>query len=311
MIAKHFKTNHIELEAKKIEPDILSTLVDFYDEPFSDTSMMPTYILCNLVKKHCKVVLGGDGGDELFGGYANYQRFLSLKDKFKYLPLKIGCIFSNLAESLFPLGTRGLASASLLRYDFDTEAPVYSQINTNSIHKLLPGYFEDSQQERRFRIKVSNETDIINRLTKIDFYNYLPDDILLKTDRASMANSIEMRAPLLDYNLIEFAYRDVPSNFKVTKANKKIFLKEYGKRVLPKGFDFVRKQGFSAPFEAWYKEDNWKSCINDILSANDCSFSSKAINQLLSPTKIPVLRAHIIFSLALFELWRKKYSVSM
>lgn len=311
LIANHFGTNHIELEANKVEPEILQNLVKFFDEPFSDTSLIPTYLVSNLVRKHCKVVLGGDGGDELFGGYVNYQRFLNLKNKFTYIPKQLGNLISKISERVFPLGTRGLATASLLRYDFNNEAPVYSQFNTYSLHKLLPCYFSYNSNERFNSIVVEDEKDIINRLTKTDFLNYLPDDILTKIDRASMANSLEMRAPYLDYNIIEFAYREVPSNFKVTNNDKKIFLKEYGKRILPKSFDFSRKQGFSAPIEAWLKEDKWKNYIKDILSDNNCVFSKKAIKDLLTPSKIPVLRGHILMSLTLFELWKKEYSISL
>ena len=311
LIADSFKTNHIELEANSVEPELLQQLVKYYDEPYSDASMIPTYLVSNLVRKHCKVVLGGDGGDELFGGYSNYQRFLMLRDKLKYLPKRLGVIFSNIAERILPLGTRGLASASLLRYNFDNEVPVYSQFNTNSIHKLLPGYFSYNEKERYNKILINDETDIINRLTKTDFCNYLPDDILVKIDRASMANSLEMRAPFLDYNIIEFAYKEVPSNYKVTKINKKIFLKEYGKRILPEKFDFSRKQGFEVPFESWFKEEKWNNFIKSVLLSDDSVFDKKAINELLKPTKIPVLRSNILLSLAIFELWRKEYSISL
>ncbi len=311
LISNHFNTNHIELEANRVEPELLEKLVTYYDEPYSDASMIPTYLVSNLVRKHCKVVLGGDGGDELFGGYSIYQRFLLLRDKFKYLPKRIGIILSNIAERIIPLGTRGLASASLLRYDFEKESPVYCQFNSHSMRKLLPGYFSNNKNERYNRLSITSEIDLINRLTKTDFCNYLPDDILVKIDRASMANSLEMRAPYLDYNIIEFTYKDVPSNFKVTKFNKKIFLKEYGKRILPENFDYTRKQGFEVPFESWFKEEKWNKYIKSILLSEDSVFDKKAINELLKTTKIPVLRSNILLSLAIFELWRKEYSISL
>ena len=311
LIAKHFKTNHIELDASIVEPDILEQLVSYYDEPFSDASMILTYILCKLVKNHCKVVLGGDGGDELFGGYSNYQRFLILKDKLKHCPITLRKVLSMLSEYLLPLGTRGLASFSLLKYDFNNEVPVYSQFNTNCIHKLLPDYFFNNKKYCLNAKSVMNEKDLIHRLTKTDFLNYLPDDILVKVDRASMANSLEMRAPMLDNRIIEFSYKDVPSHFKVTKQNKKIFLKEYAKRILPNEFDFQRKQGFEAPFESWYKEKKWQCYFHDILTSKDCIFDSKAIKNLLQPSFLPALKSNIIFSLAMFEIWRKKYPVTL
>ena len=311
LIANYFKTNHIELDASTVEPDILENLVYYYDEPFSDASMIPTYILCKLVKKHCKVVLGGDGGDELFGGYSNYQRYLNIKGKLQYLPLFIRKTIATFFETLLPLGTRGLASISLLKYDFNKEIPIYSQFNPNNINELLPDYFYPQNTNAYNAISANQEINLINRLTRTDFLNYLPDDILVKVDRASMANSLEMRAPMLDKSIIEFAFRDVKAEYKVTNQNKKIFLKEYAKRILPKEFDFQRKQGFEVPFEAWYKESKWQSYFKDILTSKECIFDPKAIQKILQPTKIPVLRSNIIFSLAMFEIWRRKYSISL
>ena len=116
---------------------------------------------------------------------------------------------------------------------------------------------------------------------------------------------------MLDKSIIEFAFRDVKAEYKVTNQNKKIFLKEYAKRILPKEFDFQRKQGFEVPFEAWYKESKWQSYFKDILTSKECIFAPKAIQKILQPTKIPVLRSNIIFSLAMFEIWRRKYSISL
>lgn len=311
LIAKHFQTNHFELDASTVEPEILYDLVYNCDEPISDPAIIPTYILSKLVRKYCKVVLGGEGADEIFGGYTHYQRFLKLKDKLKYFPLILRKRISNIAESVFPLGTRGLASASLLRYDFDKEAPVYSQFNMKGLNRLLPGYFKTNNDKCLNSLQIADEIDLINRLTKTDFCNYLADDILVKVDRTSMANSLEMRAPFLNKNIIEFAFHELPPKYKVTLSNKKIFLKEFGKKLLPHEFDFNRKQGFEVPFEAWYKEKKWRDFFNEVLLDSNSIFNNKEITKLIAPTRLPVLRSNLLFSLVVFELWKRKYWVNL
>ena len=116
----------------------------------------------------------------------------------------------------------------------------------------------------------------------MDFENYLPEDILVKVDRASMLNSLEVRAPLLDHRIIEFAFSKVPSQLKATTTTRKAMLKKLTQRVLPPGFDQHRKQGFVAPLGAWLQTDAWKKYVRDVLLNSDNTlFNHKVINNLL------------------------------
>ena len=108
LIANHFKTTHKELEASEVEPEILEDLINFYDDPIFDTSVIPTFMLSRLISKHCKVAIGGDGGDELFGGYPHYDKLLTIKYNSKFIPYILRKGVFKFSKSVFPIGTRGL-----------------------------------------------------------------------------------------------------------------------------------------------------------------------------------------------------------
>ena len=116
----------------------------------------------------------------------------------------------------------------------------------------------------------------------------MPEDILVKVDRASMLNSLEMRAPFLDYRIIEFAFRDVPSNFKTTTSNRKIILKRLAKKLLPEKVDLTRKQGFAIPLKHWLKKGEWLDYFSDtLLDTNNSIFNKKFIDSLFKLRKNP------------------------
>jgi asparagine synthase (glutamine-hydrolysing) len=154
--------------------------------------------------------------------------------------------------------------------------------------------------------------DLLQRATRLDFANYLAEDILVKVDRASMLSSLEMRAPLLDYRLIEFAFGSVPSALKATATGRKVLLKRLAARVLPPQFNTQRKQGFSIPLAAWLRAGKWHAFFRDVLlGAESVAFNHKAINVLLAGQARGRDNSERLFSLVLFELWRREYKVSM
>jgi asparagine synthase (glutamine-hydrolysing) len=151
----------------------------------------------------------------------------------------------------------------------------------------------------------------VQRATRMDFVNYLAEDILVKVDRASMLNSLEIRAPFLDYRLIEFAFRKVPSRLKATESDKKILLKKLAARVLPAEFDKKRKQGFSIPLADWLKRGPFRQLFWDTLTSADCMFDAKTVRGLLEGQDKGRSNGERIFALVQFELWRKIYKVSL
>lgn len=311
LISKHFNTNHIELDAADATIDILPLLAKQFDEPIIDSSMIPTYLVSNLIKSHCTVALGGDGGDELFGGYNHYSRLLMLKDKLKYIHPLIRKNAAILSEIFLPLGFKGRNWIQGLNIDFNTGLPLIATYFDKLTRKKLLNNNQltlNAELIRQGRIPITQ--DILQRATRTDFENYLPEDILVKVDRASMLNSLEIRAPFLDYRIIEFAFSRVPTGLKANTSSKKIILKKLAKKILPNEFDFNRKQGFSIPLSEWLKGGPWLNYFEDILlSDNDTIFDKKLILQMINGQKNGRSNSERLFALVLFELWRKEYNI--
>jgi asparagine synthase (glutamine-hydrolysing) len=144
----------------------------------------------------------------------------------------------------------------------------------------------------------------------MDFANYLAEDILVKVDRASMLSSLEVRAPLLDYRLIEFAFGKVPSHLKATVQDKKILLKRLTARVLPPEFDRQRKQGFSIPLAEWLKGGPFRLLFNQVLRDPQSSFDTRTVDSLMRGQDKVRSNSERLFALVLFELWRREYGVT-
>lgn len=310
LIADHFSTDHLELPIEESTADLLPVLAKQYDEPLVDSSMIPTFLVSKLVREHCKVAIGGDGGDELFGGYQHYRRILKMKNMAKYCPEFIRSIVSTSATHILPAGFKGKNWLQGLSVDFDKETPQIAYYFDHLLRKkLLSNHQNHSTVSEKIRNKfLSVDNDIIQRATKLDFNTYLKDDILVKVDRASMLNSLEIRAPFLDQRVIEFAYKSVPSEYKVNNKSEKILLKYMASKILPTNFDFQRKQGFSIPLSSWLKSGPYRDMFNDILLSSDCVFDKKVVSFLLNGQDIGLNNSERLFALFMFEIWRKEYA---
>jgi asparagine synthase (glutamine-hydrolysing) len=148
-------------------------------------------------------------------------------------------------------------------------------------------------------------------MTAADFLTYLPEDILVKVDRASMLASLEVRAPFLDYRVIEFAFGRVPDHLRATASERKILLKKLAKRLLPPALDINRKQGFSIPLDTWFKGP-WGDYLADTLkSAPKGLYDPGVIRELLANQRRGLPNGQRIFNLAILELWRREYDVQV
>lgn len=316
LIARHFGTRHSELTAERSNVDLLPRLAHQFDEPMADSSMIPTFLVSELVRKHCTVALGGDGGDELFGGYGHYSRLQWLQTHLRPVPFFITEQFAQVAERFLPIGFAGSNMRTWLMAlgrDFQNGLPqiatCFDRLNRS---KLMADHSEYRfVAERLFYERTPRQLDIIQRATRMDFDNYLPEDILVKVDRASMLNSLEVRAPFLDHHLIEFAFKKVSSQLKATGRSKKILLKRLTERLLPPEFDRQRKHGFSIPLSDWLKKGPFRDFFYEVLCDPQCSFNAEAVTALLSGQDKGRNNAERIFSLVLFELWRKEYKVTI
>tara|TARA_B100000787_G_scaffold151224_1_gene124183 strand:+ start:208 stop:2079 length:1872 start_codon:yes stop_codon:yes gene_type:complete len=313
LISDYFKTEHIELNAGDVGPEILASLARQYDEPMVDSSMLPTYLVSSLVREHCTVALGGDGADELFGGYAHYSRILKSSKLTSLLPGIVGDNIASAATYCLPQGMRGRNWLRALSCDLKTGLPLIASLFDSRFREklLLTSQLDisDENAEQIWRKRIPISDCLLDRTTRMDFKNYLPEDILVKIDRASMLNSLELRAPFLDTDIIEFAFSEVPSRLKANQNQRKIILKKLSAKLLPPEFDMQRKQGFSIPLGDWLKNGSWRDFFCATLYAEDSTFDQRAVKELFKGIDAGRANGERLFALVMFELWRKEYKI--
>lgn len=313
LIATHFGTEQVELDAADATADLLPLLARQFDEPIVDSSMIPTFLVSRLVREHCTVALGGDGGDELFGGYGHYSRLVWLEEKMGRIPLALRRPVARAAEAALPVGFKGRNWLQAIGTDLSSGLPlIASYFDRETRRRLMsgqPGWPLVAERIREERLPKSG--DLLQRATRMDFENYLAEDILVKVDRASMLNSLEVRAPLLDYRMIEFAFGKVPSRLKATATTRKVLLKKLAMRLLPPQFDQQRKQGFAIPLASWIESGSWRDLFRDVLlGPGDSIFDRGVARDLLDGQARGRTNSERLFALVLFELWRREYQIS-
>ncbi len=310
-IASYFGTDHLTIDAEPSTVDILPLLAKQFDEPLIDSSMVPTYMVSRLIRQHCTVALGGDGGDELFGGYNHYDRLLRLQSHFGGIPRPLRSSAALLGSHFLPVGFRGGNWLQALNTDLARDVPLIAGYFDRSSRQSLLGV--DSNAAEMFWMQAMPKNgDLIQRATRMDFDNYLPEDILVKVDRASMLNSLEVRAPMLDKNVMEFAFQKVPSRLKTTSSARKILLRCLATKLLPPTFDVTRKQGFSIPIANWLESGPWLNFFKDVLlDSQQTTFNRPFVEKLFKGQSAGRSNGERLFGLVMFELWRREYQISI
>ena len=314
-IADYFGTDHHEeILNPSVMLEVFPAILDILDEPFADSSIIPTYLVSRFTKQFVKVALGGDGGDELFFGYPHFsahrQGYAEALKKLAAITISKFASASGNQASLYYRANRflkGLKIPEEVRYQFWTGslAP-YEQEGLflpgiNPVQDLLKTY----ERTNEFYQKAKN-ADPLKRLSYLYVNTYLTDDILTKVDRASMANSLEVRAPFLDTELSEFAM-SLPSNLKLKGFESKWILKRAFKNKLPKETLAKTKQGFSVPVSQWLRKD-LKHLLLEVFRKEkieregifDYNYIKELINNFLSQGKD--LRT-TVWTLFMFETW--------
>lgn len=315
-IANHFGTEHIELVGEMQSVDLLPMLAAQFDEPLADDSIVPTYLVSKLIREHATVALGGDGGDELFGGYYQHSWIQQLEQRRRYVPQFLFDLIRNPAQYLIPTGIRGRNYLLALLQDVPGGISQFNlYFDAEERRKLLTvGNARTTRPDfgpERFKAELASRFDsTLLKATGVDFMTYLVDDILVKVDRSSMLASLEVRAPFLDHRLIEFAFGRVPDRLKATAQERKILPRKLGARLLPPSMDLRRKQGFSLPLDAWFK-NGWGELVSDVLrDADSRLFCQKTIQSLIEGQRKGRNNTRRLFSLTMFELWRRHYQIS-
>jgi asparagine synthase (glutamine-hydrolysing) len=310
LIARHFGTNHSIIEARNQSAALVPILARQFDEPVADSSMIPTFLVTEAVRQHCTVALGGDGGDELFGGYKNYGKALQVDKLKNNLPDLLLPLIASAASTLLPFGMRGRTWLQYLGRapNVTILAPHFETALRRSLMSRHAPW--NLNAEKFCNFPVDSTSDLLQRLTRADFYGFLPEDILAKVDRASMLNSLEVRSPLLDHQIIEFAFKRLPSALKVNLKGRKIFLKSFAAGHLPPRFDMQRKQGLTMPIGEWLKKGDFRELFQEVLYDRECLFDRDVIEKMFSGLNHGRAHGERLYALALFELWRRTYKVS-
>src|SRR5712691_9029566 len=255
LVAERYGTQHRELVLRPDAALLLPALADTFDEPFADSSALPTYLVSQLASEDVKVALSGEGGDELFGGYYTYSADLLAQR------------FGGLAARLRPLVERLPTSTARASFDYRAKCFVraahlpplerhhgWKEIFSPDARAELTGRTApfDPVDVYRQRYRETEGADPLSRLQDVDFGIYLVDDLLVKTDRASMAHSLEARVPFLDSVVTNFAFV-LPAKHKVRGLSKKVLLRKAAAPLVPREIVHGRKRGFSIPAAAWLR----------------------------------------------------------
>ncbi len=313
IISKSFSTNHNEIFYSDVNVSIMNEISNFIDEPIFDSSIIPTYLITKEIKKYCTVALGGDGGDELFGGYDHYPRVLKLKKINKIIPIFLRKKISEISNKTLPLGFRGRNWLNMISKNFKDDhldfAVYFDERNCEKIIDKRKLNFNKDKSDQN--IDIIKSDDIIYKACIQDFNNFLPEDILAKNDRFSMANSVELRSPFLNTEIINFVFGKLHSKYKVNSVEKKIILKKIASKVLPKDFIFNKKRGFSIPINNYFKQEKWKTFAKEILLDQDSLFNSSYTEKILKKLFFDHNNSERLFGLIVFELWKKKNRVTI
>jgi asparagine synthase (glutamine-hydrolysing) len=264
-VAEQFGTRHVEEIATPDAVSLLDELTRYYDEPFADSSAIPTYLVSRLARRSVKVVLSGDGGDEAFGGYARYAHDLKEAAVRRWLPAWFRQRILGPLAGVWPKADRLprllRGKTVLTNLSFDARSayantlslcrpPLRRQLLAPDLARELNGH--EPEQLIRDSYAAASPDDPLGGMIAADVATLLPDDFLVKVDRSSMAHGLEARPPLLDHELLELTAR-IPSRWKVRRGETKWLFKQTFRQQLPAPILGRRKQGFEIPIDAWLR----------------------------------------------------------
>jgi asparagine synthase (glutamine-hydrolysing) len=320
-VADHLGTDHHEyLCSQKEALNLIEELPDIWDEPFADSSAIPTYLVSKLARNQVVVSLSADGGDELFGGYEKYQSAEKYFNLFQKYPIK-NIVFQVMDPLRDHVAVKILSESKLHIYDnfLKTKESKDSISNLEAYQKFffdneikkLSSHLESSSLYSGDTQQLNAIENPLDQMMAYDYATYQADDILTKVDRATMAHGLEGREPLLDYRLIDYVGK-IPTHLKLKGGVKKYLLKEITHRYLPKSLMDRPKMGFSVPLVTWLKND-LHYLIDDFLCEayikDQGIFHWEQISKMvkLFENRGDINYANRIWNLLVFQLWYQKW----
>tara|TARA_R110002073_G_scaffold72537_1_gene177541 strand:- start:550865 stop:552721 length:1857 start_codon:yes stop_codon:yes gene_type:complete len=312
MVAEKYNTEHHEFIVEPESIDLLPKLVEAYDEPFSDSSAIPTYYVSKFTREHVTVALSGDGGDELFAGYDEYSKLAALNNSIFNNKASNKLIF-NPVNKLIPDHFFGKGLSYYLSKDKNNIGAYIcswkdyerDDVFIPELRKKLENNYAEHQ---KINLITATQGDFISKMQKLDMQTYMVDDILTKVDRASMMNSLEVRVPLLDHKFAELSFK-IPSKFKLNGKQKKYILKESFREILPPEILSHKKQGFEMPLNLWFKGSLKEYAYDELLGSKNLYqyLDKKNIKKILDNHQKGVRDySQKIWSLLFLNEWLKK-----
>ena len=309
--AARVNATHTEFRVKPSAIDLLDTLVYHHDGPFGDSSAIPTYLVSRLTREHVTVVLTGDGGDEAFAGYLRFGAALAAEQ----LPHWLGPVAGSVAGLLPSPGNERHLIARAKRFVRHMSLPMQDRLAAwmgvfnDDLLDVLGAQFAGAAIDRRRHIRgldgISGASPL-NQLLAANFHSYLHDDLLVKADRMSMANSLEARAPFLDRALLEYVAA-LPDHYRLRGRTTKAVLRAAFADMIPPAVQQAPKRGFGVPLDAWFRGE-LRDCVRDTLlapSARSMALLSRPFVQQLVDAHLAgrANNGHKLWALLTFERW--------
>lgn len=324
IVADHVGAEYHEFIVKPDALEVLPKLVEHYGEPYADSSAIPTYYVSKETRKYVTVALNGDGGDESFAGYERYAA-MRLSEKYHKIPHALRKVFVESAINLIPTSEikrsrardlkRFVKAASLPKVEryFRWVSAIDRQTKNELYTKDFVAQFDSSVNASNFLdqwFAKANGSGILDATLLTDQMTYLPNDLLVKVDIASMANSLEARSPFLDHKVIEFA-ASLPESLKMKRMETKSLLKKVAARLVPREVIYRRKMGFGVPVGNWFRT-NMKDFVCGVL-LSEKSFSRGIIRPEMMKKYVEEHinserdYTHQIWTLLMLELWFQRF----
>lgn len=317
IVSRVYGTNHHEIILQPTNiGELINEVVVSFDEPFSNPSTLPNYLISKEIKKHVTVVLSGLGGDEICAGYERYLGGM-MAEKISRLPSSMLKIAARFADKIQDSKNGGQTASRIKRFVHSASLPLLSRyygfvakMSDTERNVLLGNLFNSEVSRQVFDDIYAKTGSTLNDMLSVDMKTYLPNELLTLTDRMTSAHALEARVPLIDHHVVELM-ATIPDNLKIARFNKKYLLKKVAERFIPKDVIYRKKAGFSIPLSKWLREDI-KQYVSDLLSEKTLKqvgyFNTSFVTQLLNEHQTyKANHSEKLWALVNFVIWHQRY----